>query len=373
MRTLTSLRASCQDELLTHTFTNNDNADTEYPGDFESSPLTYTPSVSKGFYLINGTVEFAFKQSTTVFAKSKVHESFMLEYKDSAGNTIQTPIDNTNSFLTSDADVNWLGAKWNVNKPVYIKENSGDFVLKMVASEFDGNQKEVDFTQSQTYTSFGWRDNFVWSDFMLMNTNTTTDEVIETSLTPHKLGDTFTVADDKTGTMLNVQVQFQCWSDAANVDAGLVIGPLYTSASIGACHLFLKKDGVEVNRSSIGSSLTSDGIWKTQLTLSGVLEPGSYELFASGCGYYNGTGKAHAGNKKGIVNLLISHTLGQTKLAQNTDTATSYMTLAEPTITLVNGIAAGKFLEEDVASGVENLPVYKLKTASNSLTLQKIF
>jgi hypothetical protein len=174
------------------------------------------------------------------------------------------------------------------------------------------------------------------------------------------------VESDKAGSMFNASVQFQCLTPIWYADAGVSAGPVDSFFALGAFHLILKKNGVEVNRSSIVSSNASSmlGVYKSQLTIASQLDARTYVLYASGCGLYSGGAKSHIGNTRGVIDLLVSLTTGGTSNQFNTaDSALSYATIAEPAfqeICIDRAISqSGTYLYQYISSGVSNLPNFK--------------
>ena len=176
------------------------------------------------------------------------------------------------------------------------------------------------------------------------------------------------------------QVQFQCFTESGYSGAGVSAGPVVESSALGACHLILLKDGVEINRSSIASSEggTIVGVYKAPLSISSRLDEGFYTLQASGCGLYSGGAMTHIGNDRGIINVLVSRTESGSKNTYNTaDSALSYVTLAEPVFQEVEieGTTSetGTYLYQSLSSGVGHLPNFKFLGDDSSILLRRIF
>lgn len=385
MRTLQTLRSSCVDgqKLIEYNMVEHAN---ENGGATALTVATHTEAIESGFYLLSGSIYFEFKTDNAYFPLSTVHEMFALHYTDTTNEPQTLVLDVTNSFVSATATANaYTAGKWYVNKPVYIHENVGGFSVVMSATEFDGVNEPTHFTGSSsdgfqsTFKSFEWSDDLHWNDILLTNTNTTTSSVIESSLTQFTLS-TIVVDADKAGAMFNASVQFQCFTPIAYADAGVSAGPVDSFSSLGACHLILKKNGVEVNRSSIASSTASSvvGVYKSQLTISSQLDAGTYVLYASGCGLYSGGAKSHIGNTRGVIDLLVSRTTGGTVNSFNTaDSALSYATIAEPVLQEINidgtTTQSGTYLYQSVSSGLNHLPNFKYNADMSSLELRRIF
>ena len=366
MRTLSTLRNSCLDGQNTYECTMSTNT-ADVTGTSMFTVCSYTNQLDKGFYLMSGSVVFEYLQSKP-FPLSKVHEMLVLDYLTTDGSTKQLVIDLNNSFgTTNGSSHDYVAGLWHINKLIYIDENVGSFKCVMVASEFDGANEEV-ILDDTSATSVVWRDDFAWDDVLLTNTNTTTDAVIEDSLTLVQLGEDIEVVSE--GSVFNVSVQVQCFTEVGYADAGLSAGPVTLDSSLASVHLILKKNDVVVNESSIESALDSSGVYSSSLTIDAKLVVGTYKLYASGCGYYSGGAVSHIGNGKGIIDLLVSRTLGQAQNLYNEDASLSYASMAEPVETTTEG---GIFLSQTIAQGVQNLPPYKVVGDMSSMTLSKIF
>jgi hypothetical protein len=144
--------------------------------------------------------------------------------------------------------------------------------------------------------------------------------------------------------------------------------------------LSFKKNGVEVNRSSISSSNASSvvGVYKTQLTISSQLDAGTYTLYALGCGLYSGGGKNQIGNTRGVIDLLVSRTTGGTKNQYNTaDSALSYATIAEPVFQeiSIDGTTTPSctYIYQFISSGLNNLTNFKCIVDQSSIELRRFF
>ena len=144
--------------------------------------------------------------------------------------------------------------------------------------------------------------------------------------------------------------------------------------------LFFKKNGVEVNRSSIASSNASSvvGVYTSQLTISSQLDAGTYVLYASGCGLYSGGAKSHIGNTRGVIDLFVSRPTGGTVNQFNTaDSALSYPTIAEPVFQEISidgtTTQSGTYLYQSISSGLNHLPNFKYNADMSSLELRRIF
>jgi len=385
MRTLKTLRDGCIDggKLVEYEMVEDTN---EHAGTTTLEVAKYDSMLESGFYLITGEIAFEFKTDQAYFPLSNVHEKFALNYTDQDSTTQEIVLDVTNSFVsTTPTTSNYTAGKYYINKPIYINDNVGEFNLVMGASEFDGVSEPTDFTGSDTsdfsstFKSMEWSDDFTWNDTLLTNTNTTSGNVIESSLTTFTL-DTFDIASGKDGSIFNAQVQFQCFTESGFSDAGVPAGPVIEYSALGACHLILLKDGVEINRSSIASSESGDivGVYKAPLSINSRLDAGSYELQASGCGLYSGGARSHIGNQKGIVNVLVSRAgSGNRNQFNQEDSALSYVTLAEPVFeeVTIGGTTAetGTYLYQSISSGVGNLPNFKFLGDDSSIHLRRIF
>jgi hypothetical protein len=181
-------------------------------------------------------------------------------------------VDTTNSFITIQAEANAF--KWKGQKLISVGHNTNDFQVRFKTIDFDGKTEPTDFTGStSTLQTLAWSDDFTWNDIYVTNTNTTTNSVIESTLTEFLLTEKV-VSSEESGTIFNVNVQFQCFTEDAFADAGVSEGPLAFDSAIGSAHLILKKDGVEVNRSSF-SSASSNGVYRTPLSISARLSEGT--------------------------------------------------------------------------------------------------
>jgi hypothetical protein len=185
---------------------------------------------------------------------------------------------------------------------------------------------------------------------------------------------------DKAGAMFNASVQFQCFTPIGYSAACVSAGPVDSFSALGACHLILKKNGVEVNRSSIASSKASSvvGVYKSQLTISSQLDAGTYILYASGCGLYSGGAKSHIGNNLSVIDFLVSRTTGGTTNQFNTeDSALSYATIAEHVFQEISidetSSQSCTYIYQLISSGVNNLPNFKYNADMSSLELRRIF
>ena len=385
MRTLKTLRDGCIDggKLVEYEMVEDTN---DHTGTTTLEVAKYDGMLESGFYLITGEIAFEFKTDQAYFPLSNVHEKFALKYTDQDSTTQEIVLDVTNSFVsTTPTTSNYTAGKYYINKPIYINDNVGEFNLVMGASEFDGVSEPVDFTGSDTsdfsstFKSMEWSDDFTWNDKLLTNTNTTSGNVIESTLTTFTL-DTFEIASGNDGSIFNAQVQFQCFTESGYSEADVTAGPVIEDSALGACHLILSKNGVEINRSSIASSEggTIVGVYKAPLSISSRLDEGSYTLQASGCGVYSGGAKSHIGNDRGIINVLVSRTEGGSKNTYNTaDSALSYVTLAEPVFQEVEieGTTSetGTYLYQSLSSGVGHLPNFKFLGDDSSIQLRRIF
>jgi hypothetical protein len=385
MRTLKTLRDGCIDGGKLVEYEMIEDTD-DHVGNTTLEVAKYDGMLESGFYLITGEIAFEFKTDQAYFPLSNVHEKFALNYTDQDSTTQEIVLDVTNSFVsTTSTSSNYTAGKYYINKPIYINDNVGEFNLVMGASEFDGVSEPTDFTGSDTsdfsstFKSMEWSDDFTWNDTLLTNTNTSSGDVIESSLTTFTL-DTFVIDSDKDGSIFNAQVQFQCFTESGYSEAGVSAGAVIVNSALGACHLILLKDGVEINRSSIASSEGGAivGVYKAPLSISSRLDAGSYTLQASGCGVYSGGAVSHIGNDRGIINVLVSRTKDGTRNTYNTeDSALSYVTLAEPVFESVEieGTTAqtGTYLYQSISSGVGHLPNFKFLGDNSSIQLRRIF
>jgi hypothetical protein len=385
MRTLKTLRDGCIDGGKLVEYEMIEDTD-DHVGNTTLEVAKYDGMLESGFYLITGEIAFEFKTDQAYFPLSNVHEKFALNYTDQDSTTQEIVLDVTNSFVsTTSTSSNYTAGKYYINKPIYINDNVGEFNLVMGASEFDGVSEPTDFTGSDTsdfsstFKSMEWSDDFTWNDTLLTNTNTSSGDVIESSLTAITL-DTFEIDSDKDGSIFNAQVQFQCFTESGYSEAGVSAGPVIVNSALGACHLILLKDGVEINRSSIASSEGGAivGVYKAPLSISSRLDAGSYTLQASGCGVYSGGAVSHIGNDRGIINVLVSRTKDGTRNTYNTeDSALSYVTLAEPVFQEIEieGTTAqtGTYLYQSISSGVGHLPNFKFLGDNSSIQLRRIF
>lgn len=377
MRSLTTLRESCIDSELEYQLATADGLLDSFKvaSNYNSTPIFQTTTqISKGFYIMKYVIYFQYDNTEGGIPSSAFHNSLDTYYSDSAD--VGSPpfyhegdVDTTNSFVTIQEEANAF--KWQGQKLIYVEHNTKDFQVRFKTIDFDGQTEPIDFTgSSSTLQSLAWSDDFTWNDIYVTNTNTTSGNVDESTLTEFQLTEKV-VSSDESGAIFNVNVQFQCFTEEANADAGVSEGPLAYDSAIGSCHLILKKDGVEVNRSSF-SSASSNGVYRTPLSISARLSEGTYTLFASGCGLYTGGAEAHIGNGRGVVNLLVSRTEGGTKNTYNTDSSLSYANVGVPVFQEVDG-QTGSYLYQSIDAGVANCPNVLFDTNESYAQLFRVF
>ena len=369
MRTLQSLRETCID---------NDNVikfdEVEGPSIHDQSPttaitcFTHSSALSAGFYFITGRLSILYDKTNFSFPASRVSTMFRMGYNNNQqGSNYQQYIDVVNQYSSEDSayeiDVN-------IQKPIYIEENSGNFTFNMYPSNFSGTEEPVSTTggsssgYNETFNLVEWDDNFNWSDKVITNNYPGTGDIeghlVETLLTD------FTIDPEKEGSHFSASVQFQAWLPNGFPNDGLPAG-VFKSALIETCHLIIRdSNNNEISRNS------SSGSYRTFLDISVILDnPGVYKLYASGAGHTSlSTVEQH-----GYTPLLLSRTKTGTKNSLNTDSALGTASLRVPVFKeiKIDGTTteSSTYLAQSVPAGVQNLPNYSFK--GGHLIMRRIF
>ena len=369
MRTLQSLRDSCIDKDTVIKF-----IEVEGPSVHDQPPtsgitcFTYANSLEAGFYYITGELSIFYDKTNFTFPFSRVSTAFRLAYHNISQGTNYTEfIDVKNAYNNADDSYE---ISVNIQKPIYIEGNTGNFSLYIYPSNFAGTEEPVTTSGgssngfSQSFNLVEWDDAFNWSDVEVQNTYPGSGD-IEGYLQETHLTD-FTIDAGKEGSHFGASVQFQAWLPNGFVNDGLPAG-VFKSATIETCHLIIRDgNGVEISRNS------SSGSYRTFLDISVILDiPGTYKLYASGAGHTSlSTVEQH-----GYTPLLVSRTKTGTKNSLNTDTAMATAALRIPVFTeiKIDGTTteSSTYLSQAVAPGVANLPNYTFK--GGHLIMRRIF
>ena len=184
MRTLTSLRHTCQDNDIEYRLTLSDSLGhgVYYPANEELEILNGTDNlIPRGFYVLFYNISFLYDQSGDfgIITPSTFHNT--LDYMFSDNLAAADPfyftynIDTTNSYRTSTSD-GVQTIHWESQKLINITHNTKDLKIRMKLSEFDGKYEPVSVDGgtstgvNETFSLVEWDDNFNVPDIILGNT-----------------------------------------------------------------------------------------------------------------------------------------------------------------------------------------------------------
>jgi len=287
---------------------------------------------------------------------------------DDFSNQVVSVIDVSNSYLPIDAN----NIAIVIERPVFIKPNSGGFKLSFMAVEFDGTEEPVATTGggsdgfSQSFNLVEWDDSFFWNDTTIHNTYPGSGD-IEYYIQQTKLCD-FTIDAGKDGSNFTALAQFTAWLPNGFPNDSIPAG-IFKAATIDTCHLIIENSqGVEISRNS------TSGSYRTFLEISVMLDAGTYGLYASGAGH---TTISAAIEQHGYTPLMVSRTKTGTKDPLNTDSGLAVATLRVPVFTEINidgtSTESSTYLAQSVPAVVANLPLVNFDGQKSHLNMRKIF
>jgi len=394
MRTLQSLRDTCQDDEIEYRSTVNSSLvyGTYYPVSTNSggiiNPITYTllqcnTYIPKGFYLLTYNLLFQYNTSGDygVITPSSFHNVVDYEYsaiEDVETNPIQYSfnIERTNTYLTTGYNTSEYFHLDN-QKVIHITHNTKDLKIRLKTVEFDGKVEPVEVTGTsttvqETFQLVEWTSNFNWNDTLLSN-NVSVAGISPTNvdqyLVQHSLF-SFTVDSGKEGSVIDVEVHYQAYASVANVDAGIAVGPLTTYINATKINLYLKDAS---NNNIMETSDINPNDYIGVIRLKAVVNPGTYTIFAAGATKTT----LENYNNHGWTGLLISRAGTGTKTALNNLTQKSIADLRVPVFQTIDidgsETTAGTYLSELVPKGLSNCPPITFNTDSTEAYLFRIF
>ena len=385
MRTLTSLRHTCQDDDIEYRLVLSDSLEdgVYYPADEVLEILNAGDKfIPKGYYILNYKIVFEYDQSGDfgIITPSAFHNTLDYEYSDylDTENSFQFSyhVDTTNSYRSGTSNgiqsINWVSQKL-----INITHDTTDLKIRMYLSEFDGKVEPVEVTGTstdvqETFSLVEWDHNFNWNDILL--TNNVSVAGVEPKNVDQYLAQqslfSFSVDAGKDGSVIDIDVHFQAYASVANVDAGVAIGPLTTNISATKINLFLKDSN---NNIIMETSDINPNDYIGVIKLKAVVDAGTYTVFASGATKTT----LENYNNHGWTGLLVSRAGVGTINSLNTLTQKSIASLRTPVFQsiVIDGTTttAGTYVAELIPKGTTNSPTMTINRNLSEAYLFRIF
>jgi hypothetical protein len=385
MRTLTSLRHTCQDNDIEYRLVLSDSLGdgVYYPANQELEILNGVDNlIPKGFYVLFYNISFLYDQSGDfgVITASTFHNTLDYKYSDylAAADPFYYTynIDTTNSYrTTTSAGVQTI--HWEGQKMINITHNTKDLKLRMKLSEFDGKVEPVEVTGTstdvqETFSLVEWDHNFNWNDILLTN-NVSVAGVEPKDVDQYLVQSSlfsFTVDAGKDGSVIDIDVHFQAYASVANVNDSIAIGPLTFSISATKINLFLKDAS---NNIIMETSDINPNDYIGVIKLKAVVDAGTYTVYASGATKTT----LENYNNHGWTGLLVSRAGTGTVNSLNTLTQKSIADLRVPVFQTIDidgsTTTAGTYLSELIPKGTTNSPTITINRNLSEAYLFRIF
>lgn len=386
MRTLTSLRHTCQDDDIEYRLTLSDSLGhgVYYPANEELEILNAVDNlIPKGFYVLFYNISFLYDQSGDfgVITPSTFHNTLDYIFSDylAAANPFYFTynIDTTNSYRSTTSDgvqtIHWEGQKM-----INITHNTKDLKIRMKLSEFDGKVEPVEVTGTstnvqETFSLVEWDDNFNEPDIILGNTVSVagvTPPNVDAYLTKSEIT-SFSVDEGKDGSVIEMDFHYQAYSTVNDPDnTGIVIGPLTTNISATKINIFLQDAGDNV---IVQSADINPNDYVGTIRLKATVNAGGYYVYASGGTL---TTYENFGNH-GWTGILLSRMGTGSKNGNNNLTQKSIISLRTPVFQTIDidgsSTTAGTYLSELIPKGNTNSPTITINRNLSEAYLFRIF
>ena len=386
MRTLTSLRNTCQDDGIDYRLVLSDSLGhgVYYPANEELEILNGVDNlILKGFYILVYNISFEYDQSGDfgIITASSFHNTLDYQYSDYLATDpfyFSYNIDTTNSYRTSTSD-GVQTIHWESQKLINITHNTKDLKIRMKLSEFDGKYEPVSVDGgtsngvNETFSLVEWDDTFNSPDIILTNTvglAGVEPKNVDTWLNEEQIF-TFTVPTGKDGSVIEMDFHYQAYSTVNDPgNTGIVTGPLTTNVSATKINIYLKdEDEVIITETSDVNANDYVGV----IRLKATVNAGTYTVHAAGAKL---TIYENFGNH-GWTGLLLSRMGTGTQNSLNTLTQKSISSLRTPVFQsiVIDGTTttAGSYVSELIPKGNTNSPTMTINRNLSEAYLFRVF